>query len=194
MCLATANLPASLTVNSLFPQSPRRTTKQPLLRGFRAVFETINDLPENMRWCGRRDSNSHTLRRQNLNLVCLPISPRPQTSKRKRQAVPGAPAYGVDDGVRTHDRRSHNPVLYQLSYAHHIALLVPEPKYGAPGRTRTCDHPLRRRMLYPAELRALLSAFCSERRLEAPAIERSRLLRKPSYPAAGCARQAGRML
>ena len=25
MCLATANLPASLTVNSLFPQSPRRT-------------------------------------------------------------------------------------------------------------------------------------------------------------------------
>ena len=30
--------------------------------------------------------------------------------------------YGVDDGDRTHDNRSHNPVLYQLSYAHHIAL------------------------------------------------------------------------
>lgn len=29
--------------------------------------------------------------------------------------------YGVDDGDRTHDNRSHNPVLYQLSYAHHIA-------------------------------------------------------------------------
>ncbi|WP_164838418.1 hypothetical protein [Pseudomonas sp. BAY1663] len=26
-------------------------------------------------------------------------------------------------------------------------------------------------MLYPAELRALLSAFCAERRLEAPAVE-----------------------
>ena len=26
---------------------------------------------------------------------------------------------------------------------------------GAPGRIRTCDHPLRRRMLYPTELRAL---------------------------------------
>ena len=26
---------------------------------------------------------------------------------------------GVDDGVRTHDRRNHNPELYQLSYAHH---------------------------------------------------------------------------
>ena len=25
---------------------------------------------------------------------------------------------------------------------------------GAPGRIRTCDHPLRRRVLYPAELRA----------------------------------------
>src|SRR5690554_5749123 len=31
--------------------------------------------------------------------------------------------------------------------------------YGAPGRTRTCDHPLRRRMLYPAELRAPISAI-----------------------------------
>ena len=26
---------------------------------------------------------------------------------------------GVDDGARTHDRRNHNPMLYQLSYAHH---------------------------------------------------------------------------
>ncbi|CRH28609.1 Uncharacterized protein {ECO:0000313/EMBL:ABJ00072.1} [Pantoea ananatis] len=31
-----------------------------------------------MKWCGRRDLNSHTLRRQNLNLVRLPISPLPQ--------------------------------------------------------------------------------------------------------------------
>ena len=28
-------------------------------------------------------------------------------------------AIGVDDGARTHDRRDHNPELYQLSYAHH---------------------------------------------------------------------------
>ncbi len=33
---------------------------------------------------------------------------------------PVAWKYGVDDGNRTHDTRSHNPVLYQLSYAHHI--------------------------------------------------------------------------
>ena len=35
-------------------------------------------------------------------------------------------------------------------------LLEPEMPNGAPGRTRTCDHPLRRRMLYPTELRALI--------------------------------------
>ncbi len=28
-------------------------------------------------WCGRRDLNSYTLRRQNLNLVRLPIPPLP---------------------------------------------------------------------------------------------------------------------
>ena len=70
--------------------------------------------------------------------------------------------YGVDDGFRTHDTGNHNPVLYQLSYAHHIALCilhVTSSTYqlrlnGAPGRIRTCDHPLRRRVLYPTELRA----------------------------------------
>ena len=86
----------------------------------------------------------------------------------KRQAVPGVFAEnGVDDGDRTHDTRSHNPVLYQLSYAHHYSLLHYHNSArfhynfedltmhaGTPGRIRTCDHPLRRRVLYPAELRA----------------------------------------
>ncbi len=31
--------------------------------------------------------------------------------------------YGVDEGDRTLDNGSHNPVLFQLSYAHHIAML-----------------------------------------------------------------------
>ena|SRR6185437_8743393 len=71
---------------------------------------------------------------------------------------------GVDDGIRTHDSRDHNPGLYQLSYVHHPApysRLEPVPAsrcgfpgYGAPGRTRTCDPRLRRPMLYPPELRA----------------------------------------
>src|SRR5690606_5980042 len=30
------------------------------------------------RWCARRDLNPHTLRHQNLNLACLPISPLAQ--------------------------------------------------------------------------------------------------------------------
>ena len=58
---------------------------------------------------------------------------------------------GVTDGARTHDNRNHNPGLYQLSYSHHYKLLC--HYNGTSGRTRTCDHPLRRRMLYPAELR-----------------------------------------
>ena len=29
----------------------------------------------------------------------------------------------VDSGARTHDTRNHNPMLCQLSYNHHIALL-----------------------------------------------------------------------
>ena len=32
-------------------------------------------------WCGRRDLNPHGLRHQNLNLACLPIPPRPPTTK-----------------------------------------------------------------------------------------------------------------
>ncbi len=80
---------------------------------------------------------------------------------------------GVDDGARTHDRRNHNPVLYQLSYAHHWlcparagrVLYNKNPtaqrrksllatRCGAPGRTRTCNRMLRRHVLYPVELRA----------------------------------------
>ena len=36
-----------------------------------------------------------------------------------------------------------------------LILSISEVLVGAPGRIRTCDHPLRRRMLYPTELRAL---------------------------------------
>ncbi len=87
----------------------------------------------------------------------------------------------MDDGTRTHDNRDHNPGLYQLSYVHRCRLLHPGPcpggqrppsgtaadpspcrliglpisrQGGVPGRTRTCDHRLRRPVLYPTELRA----------------------------------------
>jgi hypothetical protein len=31
---------------------------------------------------------------------------------------------GVTDGARTHNRWSHNPELYRLSYGHHVASLI----------------------------------------------------------------------
>ena len=39
---------------------------------------------------------------------------------------------GVSDGARTRDTRDHNPVLYQLSYAHHGG----EPGQGFPSLRR----------------------------------------------------------
>ena len=32
----------------------------------------------------------------------------------------------MDNGARTHDRRNHNPELYQLSYAHHKLVYLSE--------------------------------------------------------------------
>ena len=74
---------------------------------------------------------------------------------------------GVADGIRTHDNRNHNPGLYQLSYSHRsnmrradrttssrTARLARTRQIGAPDRTRTCYHRLRRPVLYPNELRA----------------------------------------
>lgn len=57
---------------------------------------------------------------------------------------------GVANGARTHDNRNHNPGLYQLSYSHHKRNCI----FGTPDRNRTCNRPLRRRVLYPVELRA----------------------------------------
>ena len=81
-------------------------------------------------WCGRRDSNSHTLRHWNLNPACLPISPLPLTASppvndaqhRVLDTYPTRTSKqrnGVGEGARTLDRRNHNPELCQLSYAHH---------------------------------------------------------------------------
>ncbi|VXD00070.1 conserved hypothetical protein [Pseudomonas sp. 8Z] len=129
------------------------------------------------------------MRRQNLNLVCLPISPRPRGLQLKTKAPgfwPGALEYGVDDGNRTHDTRSHNPVLYQLSYAHHIALLLKLPD-------RQMAHPAG---LEPATIR--LEGGCSIqlsygrlsiRQSRLKAFDSSLATRAwplPSHPASGC--------
>ncbi len=54
---------------------------------------------------------------------CKAQAKHPRNNKGARSHDQGAfKKYGVDDGNRTHDNWNHNPALYQLSYAHHIAL------------------------------------------------------------------------
>ena len=64
-----------------------------------------------------------------------------QTQKKQRRPILQSrrlQKYGVDDGNRTHDNRNHNPALYQLSYAHHSAVLrYSLQKHGADEETRT---------------------------------------------------------
>ncbi len=48
---------------------------------------------------------------------------RLKTGAPKKKGVSNPPmflAFGVSDGTRTRDNWGHNPVLYQLSYTHHI--------------------------------------------------------------------------
>ncbi len=75
-------------------------------------------------WCGRRDLNSHTLRRQNLNLVRLPIPPLPRSfvviidnwrinetlCSFKRKS-------GWATWIRTREWRHQKPLPYRLAIA-----------------------------------------------------------------------------
>ena len=155
-------------------------------------------LEQLLTWCGRRDSNSHALRRWNLNPVCLPIPPRPRIKLSNKNARLLAWRFGTWGGRWESNPRHQEPQSCALPtelrppYCACCILLVPKLPSGTPGRTRTCDHPLRRRMLYPAELRAPIH-LQADSKLSAPA-ELLQALRLPSYPATGCARQAGRML
>jgi hypothetical protein len=48
-----------------------------LILSFMATLHMHDQCHPNGLWCGRRDSNPHSLRRWNLNPVRLPIPPRP---------------------------------------------------------------------------------------------------------------------
>ena len=68
----------------------------------------------------------------------------------------------MDEGVRTLDRRSHNPELYQLSYVHHIGtclLLFNFAGYGRSGADQADDLMARPAGLEPATIR--LEGGCS---------------------------------
>lgn len=67
--------------------------KKPAQGGLFRAFAALNGARRKYIWCGRRDSNSHTLRRWNLNPVCLPIPPHPHFKllKQRRQTMNLAP-------------------------------------------------------------------------------------------------------
>jgi hypothetical protein len=59
------------------------------------------------------------------------FSGRLQQRRARSAIVPLTCGYrGVSDGGRTRDNRDHNPVLYQLSYTHHVQAAV----YGRAAR------------------------------------------------------------
>src|SRR5581483_2314574 len=110
---------------------------------------------------------------------------------------------GVSEGVRTLDHRSHSPALYQLSYAHHKIVCVErtvrrcrgvgrcrgrEARIGGlPGGIRTPDPRLRRPLLYPAELQAVVLRIREDAQ-NSPAAPRSGRLdlnQRPPAPKAG---------
>ncbi len=142
-----------------------------------SILIPVND------WCGRRDSNSHTLRHWNLNPACLPIPPLPLTvlPRSTQNTVFFRPPETPGQPLNWGGRRGSNPRPPESQSGALPTELRPpvtvrktiqiKPKNqakdringhlknGAPGRIRTCDHPLRRRMLYPTELRALNHLF-----------------------------------
>ena len=46
---------------------------------------------------------------------------------------------GVANGDRTHDTRNHNPMLYQLSYSHHVKCLPALKKAARIGLCSPCS-------------------------------------------------------
>ena len=66
-------------------------------------------------WCGRRDLNPHALRRQILNLVRLPIPPRPHRSRVCRSIARPERAFLYHREIRRQSKnRSDRPFLTGL--------------------------------------------------------------------------------
>ena len=82
-----------------------RNKKKAALGGFLLPCECRGHFTKLVSWCGRRDSNSHTFRRWNLNPVCLPIPPRPRFKPLKqRRRIFKSGAFRIWGG-----RRGSNP-------------------------------------------------------------------------------------
>ena len=68
--------------NELFPHIKFSVRRKYLPDFFFGIRRKNSQRIFSARWCGRRDSNSYTLRHRNLNPARLPIPPRPQLLNR----------------------------------------------------------------------------------------------------------------
>src|SRR5450756_1852002 len=77
---------------------------------------------------------------QILSLARLPVPPHPHgvNVEGRRSRRPVHRVDGVKDGIRTRDRRDHNPELCQLSYLHHRSPLT-EGAGASPAPDRAVD-------------------------------------------------------
>ena len=93
-CLTAWRYPNNRAVNRLLEEDGWGTGFEPGNAGIKTGALPLGDTPSVQRFLvnGAEATNSHTLRRQNLNLVRLPISPLPQKKKD-----------GGYDGIRTCD-------------------------------------------------------------------------------------------
>src|SRR5690606_9394251 len=86
-------------------------------------------------WWGRRDSNSHTSRRWNLNPVRLPISPRPQWLCILSRSFPAAKPDIIEkqsfDSIRNNVMIARAPCRTSTQYS------VTQISFGGDGETRT---------------------------------------------------------
>lgn len=74
-------------------------------------------------WLGWLDSNQR-MRESKSRALPLGYTPMWKCGKGRSGRSGPQPQYGVGNGARTHDTRNHNPVLCQLSYTHHMELLL----------------------------------------------------------------------
>ena len=74
-------------------------------------------------WLGWLDSNQR-MRESKSRALPLGYTPMWKCGKGRSGRSGPQPRYGVGNGARTHDTRNHNPVLCQLSYTHHMELLL----------------------------------------------------------------------
>ena len=115
-------------------------------------------------WDGR--TRTYNIR---VKVWCVTVTLHPTIDLGREAGIAGLPHFlGWEMGLEPTTPGTTIRCSYQLSYTHHL-----EPCLGTPGGTRTPGLLLRRQLLYPAELLALISQATGSRtrrsRPDAPA-------------------------